>query len=182
MAGSKPQAAPTVRIGHGYDLHRLEARDRSANGPLIVGGVMLDGPGPAGTALGVIAHSDGDVLLHAATDAVLGALGLPDIGQLFPDNAAENAGRDSREFLREAGRRASTLGWRVGNLDATVILERPRLGAHKDAMRAVLADCLSAAIDAVNVKGKSHERVDAVGEGRAIECHVVVVLVRADEP
>jgi len=181
MTGPTSEPSPTLRIGHGYDLHRLEPRSAS-NKPLIVGGVALDGPGPAGVPLGVIAHSDGDVLLHAATDGVLGALGLPDIGQLFPDNAPENAGRDSRDFLREAARRAAGLGWRVGNLDATVILERPRLGALKDKMRSVLAECLGVGVDAVNVKGKSHERVDAIGEGRAIECHVVVVLVRAGGP
>jgi 2-C-methyl-D-erythritol 2,4-cyclodiphosphate synthase len=176
--GTHGQTHAPFRIGHGYDLHRLEPRG-AANKSLIVGGVPLDGPGPAGVELGVVAHSDGDVLLHAATDALLGALGLPDIGQLFPDHAPENAGRDSRDFVREAARRAAGLGWRVGNLDATVVLEKPRLGAHKDKMRAVLAECLGVGVEAVNVKGKSHERVDAIGEGRAIECQVVVVLVRA---
>lgn len=178
MTGSTPDMSGGIRIGHGYDLHRLEPKGAS-NKPLIVGGAVLDGPGPGGVPLGTIAHSDGDVLLHAATDAVLGALGLPDIGQLFPDNASENAGRDSRDFAREAAKRAAALGWRVGNLDATVILEKPRLGALKVRMREVLAECLGVGVDAVNVKGKSHEGVDSVGEGRAIECHVVVVLVRA---
>jgi 2-C-methyl-D-erythritol 2,4-cyclodiphosphate synthase len=178
MTGSKADAGIGLRIGHGYDLHRLEPRTDGGK-PLIVGGIRLEDPGPGGLPLGVVAHSDGDVLLHAATDAVLGALGLPDIGQLFPDNSGENAGRDSRDFVREAARRARALGWTVGNMDATVVLERPRLGVHKAKMSAVLAECLGVPVERVNIKGKSHERVDAVGEGRAIECHVVALLVRA---
>jgi 2-C-methyl-D-erythritol 2,4-cyclodiphosphate synthase len=162
-----------VRIGHGYDLHRLEERPPAGPGrPLVVGGVALDWP------KGPVSHSDGDVLYHALVDGMMGALAMPDIGQMFPDNAPENDGRDSREFVVEAVRRASAAGWRVVNVDATVILEKPRIGPVKDAMRENIAGLLGVEVGAVNVKGKSHERVDAVGEGRAVEAHVVVLMTR----
>jgi 2-C-methyl-D-erythritol 2,4-cyclodiphosphate synthase len=166
----------SYRIGHGYDLHRLEALGEGSRArPLIVGGVTLE------SAAGPVAHSDGDVLYHAVVDALLGALALPDIGQLFPDNAPENDGRDSADFMREAIRKVHGLQYRVVNVDATVVLERPRIGGHKDAMRQNLARLLGVGVGAVNVKGKSHEKVDAVGEGRAIEAHVVALLERKRE-
>ncbi len=166
-----PTSGLPIRVGHGYDLHRLEVRAPVGPGrPLIVGGVTLDHD------KGPVAHSDGDVLYHAVTDALLGALALDDIGQLFPDDAAENDGRDSADFVREAVRLITARGWRIVNLDATVVLERPRIGVHKGAIRTNLATLLGVGEDAVNVKGKSHERVDAVGEGRAIEAHAVVLL------
>lgn len=159
------------RIGHGYDLHRLEPRPPAGTGrPLIVGGVPLEFD------RGPIAHSDGDVLYHALVDAVMGALALPDIGQMFPDNAPENAGRDSADFVREACRRMLAAGYRIGNIDATVILERPRIGPLRDRIRANMAQLMQTSLDRVNVKGKSHEKVDAVGESRAIEAHVVAIL------
>ena len=165
--------ADGMRIGHGYDLHRLEDRPPAGKGrPLVVGGVTLDWP------KGPISHSDGDVLYHALVDGMMGALAMPDIGQMFPDNAPENDGRDSREFVVEAVRRVKAAGWRVVNVDATVILEKPRIGAVKDTMRANIAGLLGIEVATVNVKGKSHEKVDAVGEGRAVEAHVVVLLTR----
>lgn len=166
--------ASGIRIGHGYDLHRLEPVRPAGDGrPLVLGGIFIEHDrGPVG-------HSDGDALLHAVTDAILGALGEPDIGQLFPDNAAENEGRDSADFVAAAVQRMRTLGWEVGNLDATVILERPRIGGIKEGIRGNLAKLLGVELGRVNVKGKSHERVDAVGEGRAVEVHVVVVLESA---
>lgn len=166
--------ADRLRIGHGYDLHRLEPRPPAGQGrPLIVGGVTLDFD------RGPIAHSDGDALLHAVTDAVLSAAGLPDIGQLFPDNDPRHESRDSREFLKEAAVRVRALGWTVSNVDATVILEKPKLSPHKDAMRSVIAAALGIDISRVGIKGKTHEKVDAVGESRAIEVHVVALLVKA---
>lgn len=163
--------APAIRVGHGYDLHRLEPRPPVGPGrPLVVGGVTLEFD------RGPIAHSDGDVLYHALVDAIMGALGMPDIGQMFPDNAPENHGRDSAMFVREAFRRMHEAGWSVGNIDATVILEKPRIGPVKDSMRTNIAALLHVPPDRVNIKGKSHEKVDAVGESRAVEAHVVVLL------
>lgn len=139
----------------------------------MLGGVAVNHP------TGPVAHSDGDALLHAVTDAILGALAEPDIGQLFPDNDPALDGADSRRFLDEALRRMRARGLRLGNLDATVICERPKIGPIRDAIRASLAAMLALPIDGVNVKGKTHEQVDAVGEGRAIEVHVVALLIPA---
>ena len=127
---------------------------------------------------GPVAHSDGDALYHALTDAILGALALPDIGQLFPDTGAANEARDSGDFLSAAASRASGAGWRIQNVDATVILERPKLAPHKEAMRSNIARLLGIEEDRVNIKGKTHEKVDAVGEGRAVEVHAVVLLIK----
>lgn len=157
----------TPRIGHGFDLHRLEPGH-----DLIVGGVKLDHD------CGCDAHSDGDVLYHAMTDAILGALGLDDIGQLFPDNDPKWDGADSAIFLREAFMRMQAAGYCIGNLDCTVILQRPKLGPHKAAIKANLAELLGCDLSQVNLKAKTHEEVDALGEGRAIACHAVVLLVR----
>ena len=162
----------TIRIGHGYDLHRLEALAPAGAGrPLILGGVrMVHDRGP-------VAHSDGDALYHAVTDALLGAIGQPDIGQLFPDTDARHESQDSEVFLAEAARRVRAAGFEVGNLDCTVILEKPKLSPVKEQMRANIASVLGVDVGAVNIKGKTHEKVDAVGEGRAVEVHVVVLVV-----
>lgn len=156
---------PTPRIGHGYDLHRLEP-----GGKLIVGGVQLEHE------RGCVAHSDGDVLYHAVTDAVLGALGQDDIGQLFPDDDPRWRGAASDVFVAEATRRMAEAGYRIGNLDATVILSGPKLAPHKAAIRRNLANLLSCDPAQVSVKGKTHEQVGALGRGEAIECHAVVAL------
>ncbi len=157
------------RIGHGFDLHRLEP-----GLTLIVGGVRVEHD------RGCDAHSDGDVVYHAVTDAVLGALGQEDIGQLFPDDDPRWKAADSRIFVQEAVRRMRDAGFAVGNLDATIILQRPKLQPHKAAIRQHLAELLGCDADRVNVKGKTHERVDALGENRAIACHAVVLLVPTD--
>lgn len=162
-----------IRIGHGYDLHRLEPiAPQGAGRPFVLGGIRFDHDS------GPVAHSDGDVLMHAVTDAILGAIGEPDIGQLFPDNAPENDGRDSRVFLEEAARRMRAAGWDVGNIDMTVVCERPKMGPRKREVVENLAHILGVPARDLNLKGKTHERVDAVGEGRAIEAHVSVLLVR----
>ena len=161
-----------ARIGHGYDLHRLEpVAPAGAGRPFVLGGLRIDHDrGPVG-------HSDGDALLHAVTDAILGALAEPDIGQLFSDRDPRWDGADSTIFLADAVRRMRARGLRIGNVDATVICERPKIGPVKDSMRARLAELLGTDVGAINIKGKTHEKVDAVGEGRAIEVHVVALLV-----
>ena len=158
------------RIGHGFDLHRLEpGRD------LVVGGVKLEHE------RGAAAHSDGDVVYHAVTDAVLGALGQEDIGQLFPDSDAKWKGADSSVFIEAATDRMREAGYAIGNLDVTVILERPKLGPHKDAIKANLARLLDCDLSQVNLKGKTHEKVDALGENRAMACHAVVLLASSSD-
>lgn len=168
---------PPFRVGHGYDLHRLEPRPPEGRGkPLVVAGVPI--PLDAGREIGPVAHSDGDALLHAATDALLSAAGLPDIGQLFPNDDPANRDRASADFLDEAVRLVGSAGWRIANLDATVLLQSPKLGVHKPALRAALADRLGLPHARVNIKGKSGEHIGPVGEGRAIEVHCVVLLYR----
>ncbi len=166
-------ALPPLRIGHGYDLHRLEPMRPEGNGrPFILAGVRFDHP------LGPVGHSDGDAVYHAVTDALLGALGQPDIGQLFPDNDPRWDGSDSRVFLEEAAQRLVSGGWRLVNLDITVICERPKLSPRKGEMIANIARLLGVEIGQVNLKGKTHEKVDAVGEGRAVEVHVVALIAK----
>lgn len=164
---------PTLLIGHGYDLHRLEPVAPEGPGrPFVLGTVRFEHD------RGPVAHSDGDALLHAVTDALLGAIAEPDIGQLFPDTDPRHDAQDSRVFLAEAVRRVELAGYRPTNLDATVICERPKLGPRKMPVREALAALLGLPVSRVNVKAKTHEKVDAVGEGRAIEVHAVVLLAR----
>lgn len=162
---------PALRIGHGYDLHRLEAPPPAGHGrPFILGGVRLDHP------VGPVGHSDGDAVYHAVVDALLGALGEPDIGQAFPDTDPAWDGQDSAHFVEAARARMAARGFRVVNLDVTVVCERPKLSPRKAEMIGNIARLLGIAPTQVNLKGKTHERVDAVGEGRAVEVHVVALL------
>ena len=154
------------RIGHGFDLHRLEPGH-----DLVVAGVKLEHD------RGCVAHSDGDVVYHAVTDAVLGAMGQPDIGQMFPDSDPTWQGADSSTCLRAAVEIMHGHDLLVGNLDVTVIHQKPKLAPHRDAFRYNLAQLLDCPVDHINVKGKTHENVDAVGENRAIACHAVVLLL-----
>ena len=168
-----PRPTPTHRVGHGYDLHRLEP-----GLPLVVGGVRI------GSDRGAAAHSDGDVVMHAVTDAILGALGPVhgggDIGDLFPDDDERWAGAASRVFVEEAVRRAREAEHSIGNVDVTIVLQRPKLGNIKSEMIVSLASALGCKSNRVNVKAKTREGVDAVGEGRAIECWAVVLLEGID--
>lgn len=157
--------SPPLRIGHGFDLHRLEPGLL-----LVVGGERLEHD------RGCVAHSDGDVVYHAVTDAILGGLGQQDIGELFADTDPRWQGVDSRVFVMEAVRRMGDAGYALANLDLTVILERPRLGPHKGAICANLAGLFGCGRSQINVKGKSHEGLDALGENRAIACEAVVML------
>ena len=164
---------PGIRVGHGYDLHRLEPVPPAGDGkPMVIGGVLFAGD------IGVEGHSDADVLLHAITDALLGAAGLPDIGQMFPDTDPRWKDADSARFVSEAMARLREGGWEVVNLDATVIAQHPKIGPKKDLLRRSLAMILGIDEGRINVKGKTHEGVDAVGEGRAIEAHAVVLLAQ----
>jgi 2-C-methyl-D-erythritol 2,4-cyclodiphosphate synthase len=164
-----------VRIGHGYDLHRLEPLPPRGGGrPLVLAGVRFDHP------LGPVAHSDGDAALHAVTDAILGALAKPDLGQLFPDHDPAHAGADSAVFLRRAAQIMRAEGFSIGNLDLTIICEQPKIGPRKSELAASLARILGCDPARVNVKGKTHEKLDAVGEGRGIEAHCVALLMKRD--
>jgi 2-C-methyl-D-erythritol 4-phosphate cytidylyltransferase / 2-C-methyl-D-erythritol 2,4-cyclodiphosphate synthase len=161
-------AAPLLRIGTGYDLHQLvEGR------PLILGGVTIP------SAVGLSGHSDADILCHAITDAVLGAAAAGDIGRLFPDTEPEWKGAHSVALLAGAVHHLHRSGYRVVNVDATVIAERPKLLPHLDAMRANLAGALQVTVEQVSVKGKTNERVDSMGEGRSMACHAVALVTRA---
>ena len=153
------------RVGIGTDLHRLVAGRR-----LILGHV------PIASELGLAGHSDADVLLHAVTDALLGAAGLPDIGELFPDTDPRYKDVDSSVLLTAAVREVTAQGYALVNVDVTVHAERPRLRPHKAAIRGELASLLGLPVDAVNVKAKTNEGVDAVGRGEAIACTAVVGL------
>lgn len=155
------------RIGQGWDVHALVP-----GRALILGGVKVPFD------RGLLGHSDADVLLHAITDALLGAAGLGDIGHHFPDTDPEFAGADSRVLLREAARRTRAQGWSLVNLDATIVAQSPRLAPHLPAMRAHLAEDLGLDGHRVNVKAKTSERLGFAGRGEGIEAHAVVLLTR----
>ncbi len=153
------------RVGLGHDTHRT-----IAGRPLILGGVEV----PA--EFGLDGHSDADVLLHAVTDAILGAAGLGDIGEWFPDTSAEFAGADSAQLLQRVVSDISDRGWRVVNVDCTLFAERPKLSAHKAAMAARIAELLRIETTAVNVKAKTGEQVGPIGRGESIAAQVIVLL------
>ncbi|WP_274570777.1 2-C-methyl-D-erythritol 2,4-cyclodiphosphate synthase [Neisseria leonii] len=154
-----------IRIGQGYDVHQLVP-----GRPLILGGVAIPFD------KGLLGHSDADALLHALTDALLGAAALGDIGKLFPDTAAENKDADSRVLLRTAYQAVRRAGWQVVNVDSTVIAQQPKLRPHIDAMRANIAADLGLPVEAVNIKGKTNEKLGYLGRCEAIEAQAVVLL------
>ena len=163
--GRGGQAARTGRAGIGYDLHRLvEGR------PLILGGVTIP------FERGLAGHSDADAVCHAVTDAILGAAGAGDIGRHFPDTDPRWKGASSIDLLRRAVAVIQGLGLAVGNVDATVILERPKLVPHVDAMRANLAEALGVSVDRVSIKGKTNEGVGELGRGEAIAVHAIALV------
>lgn len=155
------------RIGEGWDVHALVPGRR-----LVLGGVDI----PHG--MGLLGHSDADVLLHAITDALLGAAALGDIGTHFPDSDAQFRGADSAVLLAEALRRVRAAGWEVGNIDSTIVAQAPRLAAHIPAMRTRIADALGLETGQINIKAKTAERLGPVGQGLAIEARAVALLVR----
>ena len=156
-----------MRVGIGHDTHRL-----AAGGPLVLGGLVIPHDKSA------VGHSDADVLLHAITDALLGAASLGDIGELFPDTAAENKGRDSGEMLQAAHQRVRKAGYQIVNLDCIVFAQRPKLSPHKDALRRRIAELLELPADCVGVKAKTGESVDAVGREEAIMAQCVALITR----
>ncbi len=155
------------RIGEGWDIHALVPGRR-----LVLGGVEVP------HALGLLGHSDADVLLHAITDALLGAAALGDIGTHFPDSDAQFRGADSVVLLAEALRRVRAAGWEVGNIDSTIVAQAPRLAAHIPAMRTRIADALGLETGQINIKAKTAERLGPVGQGLAIEARAAALLVR----
>lgn len=158
------------RIGSGHDTHRLvEGR------PLILGGVIIP------HARGLAGHSDADAVLHAVTDALLGAAALGDIGDAYPDTDPEWKDADSRKFLTETLARLNRMGWKPVNVDVTVFAQEPKLGPVKAAIKSSLAHLLDLPEDGVNVKAKTGERVGHIGRGEAIGCHAVVLIERRYE-
>ena len=154
-----------MRIGHGYDVHKLvEGRD------LILGGVKID------YELGLLGHSDADVLLHAVSDALLGAAGLGDIGKHFPDTDPRYKGADSLELLRIVGQKVAAEGYRVSNVDVTMIAQRPKLRPHIETMEANIAAALGIDPSRVNVKATTEEKLGFTGQGQGMACHAVCLL------
>ena len=157
-----------MRIGHGYDVHRLvEGRD------LILGGVKIP------YEKGLLGHSDADVLLHAVSDALLGAAGLGDIGRHFPDTDPKYKGADSLELLRQVYRKISEKGYRVGNIDVTMIAQKPKLKDYIPQMQANIAAAVETAPDRVNVKATTEEKLGFTGTGEGMSCHAVCLLEEA---
>ncbi len=155
-----------IRIGEGWDVHQLAAGRR-----LVLGGVEVP------HTVGLVGHSDADVLLHAITDALLGAAALGDIGRHFPDTDAQFRGADSAVLLAEAARRVRAAGWDIGNVDSTIVAQAPKLAPHIPAMCERIASVLGVAVGQVNVKAKTAEKLGPVGEGRAMEARAVALLV-----
>ena len=155
----------STRVGLGFDVHRLEA-----GRPCILGGIRFDHPsGPAG-------HSDGDCVLHALTDALLGAAGLDDLGTLFPDTEPEWKGADSARLLSAALERVRGAGWKPVNCDIVIATEGPRIAPERPAMRARIAELLSVAVDCVNVKGKTFEGLGALAGGAGVAVQAVCLV------
>ena len=154
-----------MRIGHGYDVHKLvPGRD------LILGGVKIE------YELGLLGHSDADVLLHAVSDALLGAAGLRDIGYHFPDTDPKYKGADSRMLLREVREKVVAAGYRISNVDVTMIAQRPKLKPHIEQMMANIAHDLQIDLSRVNVKATTEEHLGFTGEGLGMSCHAVCLL------
>ena len=154
-----------MRIGHGYDVHKLvEGRD------LILGGVKIP------FEKGLLGHSDADVLLHAVSDSLLGAAALGDIGKHFPDTDPQYKGADSLELLRIVGQKVAEAGYKVGNIDVTMIAQRPKLKDHIPVMRENIARVLHIEVDQVNVKATTEEHLGFTGDGSGMSCHAVCLL------
>ena len=163
-----PSAFPPIRIGQGYDVHAFGEGDH-----VMLGGVRVP------HRCGVLAHSDGDVILHALCDAMLGALALGDIGQHFPPSDDRWKGADSSDFVRHCNGLLRARGWQVGNTDITVICERPKVGPHATAMRETVAQLLGVALDRVSIKATTSEKLGFTGREEGIAAQAVVLLLPA---
>ncbi len=161
-------SATNIRIGQGFDVHAFGDGDH-----VMLGGVRI------AHERGVLAHSDGDVVLHALCDAMLGALALGDIGVHFPPSDPQWKGADSRAFVRRCNELVGERGWKVGNADITVVCERPKVGPHAPAMRELIAADLGIGIDDISVKATTSEKLGFTGRGEGIAAQAVVLLVRA---
>jgi len=159
---------PAARVGVGYDSHRF-----APPGPLVLGGVQI----PSDVHLE--GHSDGDAVAHAITDAILGAAGAGDIGEMFSDRDPANKGKNSLEMLAAAVERVKSRGWRVQQVDVAIIAERPRVSSHRELMRMRLAPILGVAAEDVSVKGKTNEGLGWIGRGEGIACVAVATIVSA---
>jgi len=157
-----------MRVGIGYDLHRIVAKPEG--GEIWLGGISIPAP------FGLVAHSDGDVLLHALTDACLGALALGDIGQWFSDSDPANRGRKSEDFFKSALKEISRLGWVLAQIDSIILLESPKLAPYIDDIRRQIATLAQMEISDVSVKAKTKEGLGPVGTHQAIEAHTIVTL------
>lgn len=164
---AKPKAARVFRIGHGCDVHAFGDGDH-----VVLGGVRI------AHTRGLVAHSDGDVVLHALCDAILGALAEGDIGRLFPPGDPQWRGADSGRFLRHISALAAVRGYRLGNADITVVCEQPKLAPHADSMREAIAAELGSSVDRISVKATTSERLGFTGRGEGIAAFAVVLLER----
>lgn len=167
-SASEPRKNPELRIGAGQDCHRLET-----GYPLILGGITIE------FELGLVGHSDADVLLHAITDALLGAAGLGDIGEMFPNTDDRWKGADSGDLLKAAFSKVEQAGWQIVNLDCTISAERPKLASYKPQIRKSVAVLLDLDEQQVNIKAKTGERVGPVGRQEAMTADAVVLLTRS---
>ena len=156
---------PAVRVGIGYDSHRF-----APPGPLILGGVAIPSD------MHLEGHSDGDAVAHAITDAILGAAGAGDIGEMFSDRDPANEGKDSLEMLGAAVEKVRTRGWTVHQIDVTIIAERPRISSHREMMKLRLAPVLGVDVEAVSIKGKTNEGMGWIGRGEGIACIAVATI------
>lgn len=185
-----------LRIGHGFDIHKMVPLSEAGQ-PIVVGGVVIehedqkwldkegayaDAPNSIYlTQLGVLAHSDGDVIYHSIVDAIFGALTLPDIGQVFQDTDPRWFHCDSSKFMEHAYEVMRYYGYQIGNVDVTLILERPKVASFKPRMKENIVRLLHTTAGRVNIKARTHEKVDSVGELRSLSCHVVVTLEKVTE-
>ncbi|NAW69956.1 2-C-methyl-D-erythritol 2,4-cyclodiphosphate synthase [Vibrio sp. V27_P1S3P104] len=158
-----------IRIGHGFDVHKF-----GGNGPIMIGGVAIP------YEQGLIAHSDGDVALHALCDALLGAIAAGDIGQHFPDTDERWKGADSRALLRDVYQRVKQQGYRLGNADITILAQAPKMAPHINAMCRTISEDLQTALGNINVKATTTERLGFTGRKEGIACEAVVLLVKAE--